>query len=197
MRRHKWNMATMDLIHWDAIEGNRKNMGWASQCRSMKVMHGWLPIMHNIGKYKRLTQCPGCQHADETFEHLFRCLHPLMKKAVAEGKAQLLDSGRSSRINKEVLEKFMQCIECGVAGQDAPIPKFIPELREAMRDQNTIGTQKLLQGYMAKSWVTATKNANVKQPHQCAKTLQCHFFSSLHTWYIAHRIKYSSNIFLT
>ena len=66
----------------------------------------------------------------------------------------------------------MQCIECDIERQDAPIPKFIPELREAMRDQNTIGTSKLLQGYMAKSWVTAMKRADVKQPHQLAKTLQ-------------------------
>jgi hypothetical protein len=115
---------------------------------------------------------PGLQHADKTFEHLFRCSHSLMKKVVTEGKAHLLNSARSSRINKEVLEEFMHCIECGITGQDAPIPTFIPELREAVRDQNTICTQKLLQGYMAKSWVTAMKSANVKRPHQCTKTLQ-------------------------
>jgi hypothetical protein len=51
MCRHKWNTFTMDLIHWDAIEGNRKNVDWAGQCRTMRVMHGWLPIMHNLGKY--------------------------------------------------------------------------------------------------------------------------------------------------
>ena len=172
MRRHKWNTATMDLIHWDAIESNRKNMGWANQCRTMKVMHGWLPIMHNLGKYKRLTQCPGCQHADETFEHLFRCSHPLMKKAVSEGKTQLLESARSIRINKEVLEQFMHCIESGIAGRDAQLSTFYPELNEAVRDQSKIGTHKLLQGYMAKSWITAMKSTNVKHPHQRAKTLQ-------------------------
>jgi hypothetical protein len=67
------------------------------------------------------------------------------------------------------VEKFMQCIECDIERQDAPIPNFIPELREAMRDQNTIGTSKLLQGYMAKSWVTAMKRADVNwQKHSSA-----------------------------
>jgi hypothetical protein len=32
--------------------------------------------------------------------------------------------------------------------------------------------RKLLQGYMAKSWVEAMKRAGVKRPHQMAKTLQ-------------------------
>ena len=172
MRRHKWNTTTMGLIHWDAIKSNRKNMGRADQCRTMKVLHGWLPIMHNLGKYKRLTQCPGCSCHDETFDHLFRCKHPLMVKALSDSKEQFVSRARDIGIHKEVVEKFMQCIECGIDRRTAPLPTFPQELRGAMTDQNTIGTSKLLQGYMAKSWVDAMKCAGVKHPYQKAKTLQ-------------------------
>ena len=136
-------------------------------------MHGWLPVMHNLGKYKRLTQCPGCICQDETFDHLFPCKRPLMVKAVSDSKQQFASHARDLGINKEVVDKFMQCIECAINGRGVPIPKFIPELREALTDQNTIGTSKLLQGYIAKSWIEAIKRTGVKRPHQIAKTLQC------------------------
>ena len=80
MRRHKWDTSTMELVHWDAIESNGKKMGWADKFRTTKVVHGWLSVMHNLGKYKKLTQCPGCPCHDETFEHMYSCTHPLMKK---------------------------------------------------------------------------------------------------------------------
>jgi hypothetical protein len=46
---------------------------------------------------------------------MYNCTHPLMKKAVSEGKRRLLDRARDCRINREVMEKFMQFIECGIA----------------------------------------------------------------------------------
>ena len=105
----------------------------------MKVMHGWLPVMHNLGKYKRLTQSPGCICHDETFNHLFpQCKHPLMVKAVSDSKQQFTSHARDLGITKGVVEKFMQCIECGIEGRDAPIPTSVPELQEAMTDQNAI-----------------------------------------------------------
>ena len=70
------------------------------------------------------------------------------------------------------MEAFMTCIECGILGTDAPTTTFIPELCRAVADQNAIGTTKLLQGYMAKSWIAAMKTAKVKQPHAMAKILQ-------------------------
>jgi hypothetical protein len=108
----------------------------------MKVMHGWLPVMHNLGKYKRLTQCPGCICHDETFNHLFQCKNPLMVKAVSDSKQQFASRTIDLGITKRVVENFMQCIECGIEGRDAPIPTSAPELQEAMMDQNAIGTSK-------------------------------------------------------
>jgi hypothetical protein len=168
----------MESIHWDAIESNRKKMDWADKFRTMKVMHGWLPIMHNLGKYKKLTQCPGCPCHNKTFEHMY--LHPPSnEESVSESKQQLLDRAQDCKINREVMEKLTTCIECGISGVDTPIPKFIPELRRAVADQNTIGTTKLLQGYMAKSWISAMKQAGVKRPHTMAKTLQRSLWDTL------------------
>ena len=67
---------------------------------------------------------------------------------VSESKQQVSDTARARRINKEVMEKFMQCIDCGIEGNNSPIPILIPKLRQAVYDQNIIGMHKLLQGYM-------------------------------------------------
>ena len=66
----------------------------------------------------------------------------------------------------------MTCIECGIKGISAPTSDSIPELRHVIADQNAIGTTKLLQGYMAKSWVDAMKHAGVKQPYAMTQLLQ-------------------------
>jgi hypothetical protein len=73
----------------------------------------------------------------------------------------------------------MTCIECGIKGTSAPTSHSIPELRHVIADQNAIGTTKLLQGYMAKSWVDAVKLARVKQPYAMAKILQRSLWDTL------------------
>ena len=51
----------------------------------MKVMHGWLPVKHNLGKHSKdgITQCPKCPCEDKMFLHMYECMHLLMQQAVA------------------------------------------------------------------------------------------------------------------
>jgi hypothetical protein len=82
--RHKWSKKTLNLIDWKMVDNIRRNQKWSDFVRSMKLMHGWLPNMHNLGKQTHLTQCPGCACQDETSSHLFQCSHHLMKKALTD-----------------------------------------------------------------------------------------------------------------
>ena len=75
----------MSSIDWDAIESHRKNMAFHQVVRSSKIMHGWLPIMHNQGKWgTHITQCPGRACRDETFAHMIQCPHRLMREKRTE-----------------------------------------------------------------------------------------------------------------
>ena len=74
-QRHDWSEDTLNLIDFDVIGRIRKQLKWTDKSRTMKVLHGWLAVMHNMGKRNGITQCPGCPCEDETFLHLFSCKH--------------------------------------------------------------------------------------------------------------------------
>jgi hypothetical protein len=153
--RHKWSRKTMRLVNWNLIGQVRKNRKWPSFVTTMKIMHGWLPIMHNIGKYKDIKQCPGCECNDETFIHLFNCTHPLMTKSLQDILKEIHEKGIKSNIKHHFMDKFMTYLEYNIKMEPIPLPNAPAELRKAINDQNKIGPGKMLQGYFAKSWIPA------------------------------------------
>jgi hypothetical protein len=78
--RHGWTPEVFESIHWDCIGTVRSAVKCITKtdARVSKLMHGWLPIMHILGKFKETLQCPGCEWNDETFVHLYQCTHKLM-----------------------------------------------------------------------------------------------------------------------
>jgi hypothetical protein len=112
--------------------------------------------MHNLGKRTGITQCPGCNCDDETFLHLFSCEHKLMKKAVADALATVHKGGTGAgKLPRPFMDKFVGCLEAGIRDEDAMTSIESPALRRAIEHQNRIGTTKLLQGFVAKSWADA------------------------------------------
>ena len=170
-RRHGWSDKTFKLIDWKMIERIRRNQKWAVFVRSMKVMHGWLPIMHNLGKYKSIKQCPGCECPDETFMHLFQCPHALMREARNDALTKIEDICLSMSLKDAFTRAFISCVKHGMNNTPAPIPSHPHELATAIRHQNTIGTGKMLQGYLARSWCAAVKKTGRKEPLNAVKRL--------------------------
>jgi hypothetical protein len=152
-KRHKWDKKTMELI-------------WSNFVRSMKLLHGWLPIMHNLGKYKHITQCPGCECPDETFLQLFNCLHHLMTEALEDALEKIDDICHSTTIADSFSRALLSCINCGTTQTAAPVPNHPHELATAVKHQNRIGTHKMLQGYLAKSWGEALRATGYKGNHR-------------------------------
>jgi hypothetical protein len=158
MQRHKWETSTMEKIDYCAIDRVRRKQKFNEQVRTMKVMHGWLPVKHNLGKHTKdgITQCPGCPCEDETFLHMYECPHPLMQQAVTDALEQIHKLGCAAKIPRIVLDKFIQCIEAGTKGSkvDSSTTGSL-SLRKAVEHQNEIGNDKLLQGFLAKTWADA------------------------------------------
>jgi hypothetical protein len=63
------------------------------------------------------------------------------------------------------MDKFIKYIECGIAGEKISVPSEPIELRKAILDQNSIGTDKLLQGFIAKSWAKALPAMGSAEKH--------------------------------
>ena len=143
----------MNMVNWDIIDRARRNQKWSAFSRLMKIMHGWLPLMHNLGKRTGIAQCPGCECPDETYNHMFNCGNALMKKALSESFETMRKVAWSTGVPDQAMDAFMSCITNGIHNRPATPPQYPKELEKAVEDQNKIGTCKLLQGFMAKSWL--------------------------------------------
>jgi hypothetical protein len=109
LKRHKWSQEAFDSIYWDVVDKVRCTIHSITKLgRSCKLMHNWLPVMHNLGKWTGVSQCPGCECADETLHHLFQCPHKLM---VETRKTQLVELDKHlSRIQPRVRALFKRII---------------------------------------------------------------------------------------
>ena len=50
-KQHKWAWREKNFedVYWDSIESVRRRLKLSGQVRTSKIMHGWLPLMHNRG----------------------------------------------------------------------------------------------------------------------------------------------------
>jgi hypothetical protein len=197
-RRHGWDAKTFTLIDWKMIERIQRNQKWAVFVRSMKVVHGWLPIMHNLGKYKDTKQCPGCECPDETFAHLFQCSHALMREARNNALEKIEDICLSIILKDAFTRAFISCARHGMNNTPALVPSHPHELATAVRHQNKIGTGKMLQGYLARSWCAAIKKTGRKEPLEGLKRLHVVLWEQLfqRTWDTRnHILKKTPNLY--
>jgi hypothetical protein len=195
MQRHGWSEDILDLIDFDVIGRIRKQLKWTDKTRTMKVLHGWLAVMHNMGKRNGITQCPGCPCEDETYLHLFSCKHSLMVKAISESLHNLHEGGRGAgQLPRAFIDRFVSCIEAGIREEPAPVPDGPPKLRLAVMHQNAIGTSKMLQGYLAISWAEALSEFGCKRVNTKMSWLLRQLWETVFLWqwdtrnYILHHM---------
>ena len=177
-KRHNWDDATMELINWEVIGRVRRRQKWKDFTNSMKIMHGWLPIMHNRGKFMSTKQCPGCECPDETFLHIFSCGNQLMKDALSEALENVYKSMLSTGIKRNIADWYHKCLLSGISGEPLTPPEGPEKLTKAVSDQIQIGTDKMLQGFLAKSWREALEESGCKSKLLNHHTLSLH----RHVW---------------
>ena len=68
-----------------------------------------------------------------------------------------------SKTPRPFMDKFIACLEAGIQGKELPAPSGSPALKQAIQHQNQIGTPKLLQGYLARSWADALEEFGCKR----------------------------------
>ena len=69
--RYGWTDDTFDKVHWDSIGSVRSQLSLSGKRQTMKLMHGWLPVMHKRQFITGINQCPGCRCEDETLVMYF------------------------------------------------------------------------------------------------------------------------------
>ncbi len=85
-----------------------------------------------------------------------------MTEALEDALERIEDICHSMKIADNLTRAFLSCIKCGTKQTAAPVPNYPHELATAVKHQNRIGTHKMLQGYLAKSWGEALRATGYK-----------------------------------
>jgi hypothetical protein len=169
LERYGFMPEVFESIHWDCIGTVRSAVKCITKtARVSKLMHGWLPIMHNLGKYKETSQCPGCECNDETFVHLYQCTHNLMRSVRTEKIKDLEQHLCRSSIKDRIVGLILRYVNSVVNMATITIDdeSLAPELYQVVISQNKIGAVKMLQGYLSKAWIQAMEDYGEKHPNR-------------------------------
>ena len=164
-RRFDWDDSTFDAVHWETVGTVRRKLTRTKRMQSMKVMHGWLPIMHMRQFVTGVKQCPGCTCDDETMDHLFQCPHPRMKETRANALQVLKKAGKTNKIPSTVMTAVCHVLrtESDQSGNFHQ-RNHSKHISAAIDDQLAIGTSLLQRGYISSKWREAIKEAGSKHP---------------------------------
>ena len=159
--KYGWTTDTIQNIHWTLILSAWSKHTPTSQTRTSKILHGWLPVMHMHGQTTGCTQCPGCDHDDETFEHMLCCLRPHMMAmwGTVEGKLQV--TGHQLGIPKIFMTTFGYYLRGALQGQqevDLPTPLS----QRIYTAQNQIGSHMFIRGFLSVYWMEAPQHLRIK-----------------------------------
>ncbi len=151
--KYKWSQATCDLIFWEGV-GRARNRGTQTQLmQTSKIMHGWLPVNHVVGRVTHITQCPGCNHHDETMDHLFHCPNPTIRKTIDEQLKALSKFLQKSRVSRQFSSvPFLEFLLAYLAQNNEPftINTFA---QEAFQSQMDIGQHLFIRGFLSIEWL--------------------------------------------
>ena len=190
--RRNWTDEQYDSVFWTKIEEVRRRLGVDQQRFTTKVMHDLLPVGHVRRHVTKISQCPGCSCADETFVHLLKCPNRDMQTKRDEIIAALRKKGLRKLPRKvsvaiaEIMHQYSQ--------GDEVWPRIThPALAFALRAQEQLGWDNFFRGYLVKAWVVALREtsqvAGVDPYQQFNQLQQLVWFDIVQPqWYIRNSI---------
>ena len=162
MEKYRWDEETFLSVDWGLIRRIRRRCTPTQRMHTSKILHGWLPVMHMLAHMSGNTQCPGCPHPDETFEHLVHCPHPLLQAKREEIIAALRKKGLKLRAPRALLDFLVSTIlgsGSHINDDDGTSP-----LHRALASQKRIGLLMTLRGFLATEWTTYLRSCGLSYP---------------------------------
>lgn len=148
--KYNWTEETMRTILWAALKKARTAHTLSTTIRTSKVMHGWLPVMHQQGRITGSTQCPGCEEQDETFDHMIQCTHEWMQVARRQAIINVREAGVKQRLPIGFMNNIQQYLRITLTGSNEVQDR---DLAGVMRSQQTIGHKMFLRGFLSTGWL--------------------------------------------
>ena len=141
-----------------------KSLDTPSRHFTSKMLHGWLNTGHQrekITKDPSSSLCPCCKLPDETFEHILRCKAPSAEKArvSAQTKLSSLSKKLGSTTWKVLHQALCNWLKHGNKMTHPCLDGYFlkagqrPLLETALKNQDKIGWDYAMRGYLSTSWV--------------------------------------------
>ena len=172
--KYKWTDEVFDSVYWESVRSTRKKMTWSQQRQTGKLMHDWLPTMHMLSHITRNKQCPGCNCADETLTHVFRCPNKLMKKMRREKIDQMRKKGIKEGVPRNIINAYCDVLHVAMTPHATPlnIAEYSTPVQDAIAQQQAIGLNMMIRGFLANGWMAALVDSGTPYPERRMKTLQ-------------------------
>ena len=119
--------------------------------------------MHMLSHMTDIAHCPGCSEADETFDHLFHCPHPLL----ASAREEIIAALRKKGLERHIPRPFLDCISSIFTSHfttTRPDTPPHPRLATALEAQSRIGLDMFFRGYLTVAWTTALDDLGADHP---------------------------------
>ncbi len=157
---------------WNSIDMEGFGIAFNSLClqerrKTSKMLHGWWNTGHQRKKISPQadSQCASCGYLDETQEHILKCSQGVMRstryKALMKMRSNIVTT-RGGSITWTTLHRGLtRWLEGDSKDQANCFPKtHIPEqlykkLQLALEDQDNIGWEQGLRGYLSRQWLDA------------------------------------------
>ena len=136
-------------------------------------MHGWLPTGHARRYITEISACPGCNHHDETIDHMLKCPHPFLQRKREEMIAAFRKKGLSKKIPRTIIKPFCEVMRKYLNNKTNYISSvYIPAVKEAIKQQLNIGMKYFPRGFLARGWLTALEDSGTPNPDRKMNLLQ-------------------------
>jgi hypothetical protein len=145
----------MDMVNWSA-HGKTFRSQLHRRVHLSKLIHECLPTFHQLNKYRGCRRpCPACGSADETRDHVIRCVGPSRSDWHREFWAAIEKFHVEHRTAPILIYVFHTVMEewLHAEGDVVASPILYPlEDRQLITQQNAIGWRQIFYGRFSVEW---------------------------------------------
>jgi ribonuclease HI/predicted RNA-binding Zn-ribbon protein involved in translation (DUF1610 family) len=158
-KKFGWEHPTFDLIAW---EPHRRaiNRHSTSKTTMVKFLNDLVPVGKVVNRYdkKYPAQCPSCDEAMETQEHLHQCPNQVRQQWREEFKDKMRRKMETYKTSKNIITLWIEGMFKGMLNEATTI-EGTPDTRQIIEAQESIGWDQMIKGRIAKEWILHQKEA--------------------------------------
>ena len=150
-------------INWTYIGRARKRLNQKENIQIMQLMNGWLNVGRQKGHYGQDSNCPCCDNAEESHLHLYQCTNPTAATLQADAYKSLEKYYHVHKVPPGISMPLISLLK-STSNSTTTIHQTTPstETQTAVRQQQALGPDLLMKGYLVTDWIKAIQTHTTK-----------------------------------